>query len=282
MNNDLAQPACRIQSPTESLPDTNSSGRALHQVEGTRQNEQTVAHAPELCGDSAVFVSDDVLHVVYQDVVGPVTSPISGGSRDNSIYLPPLQRRRHSSDVQSADYDHVSGAITPDDEESNVNFRQRLQAWAVESRCSHAAVTSLLTRMRAVLSLPRKDHRGTRTWSEPARMRHALGTLDEEKEEDSGMFSMVRGMNRTPTNARELSPDQQRVDRVELTPVHQRAGRRLRGDSPETRMRAVLSLPRKDHRGTRTWSEPARMRHALGTLDEEKEEDSGMFSMVFD
>ncbi|KAH7981802.1 hypothetical protein HPB52_001112 [Rhipicephalus sanguineus] len=91
MNNDLAQPACHIQSPTESLPDTNSSGRALHQVEGTRQNEQT--------------------------------------------------RRRHSSDVQSADYDHVSGVITSDDEESNVNFRQRLQAWAVESRCSHAADT---------------------------------------------------------------------------------------------------------------------------------------------
>lgn len=40
-------------------------------------------------------------------------------------------------------------------------------------------------------------------------------------------------MNRSPTNARELSPDQQRVDRVELTPVHQRASRRLRGDSPE-------------------------------------------------
>lgn len=157
MNNDLAQPACRIQSQIGSLPDTNSSGRALHQVEGTRQNEQTVAHAPELCGDSAVFVSDDVLHVVYQDVVGPVSSPISGGSRDNSIYLPPLQRRRHSSDVQSADYDHISGAITSDDEESNVNFRQRLQAWAVESRCSHAAVTSLLSVLRShtcFVSLP--------------------------------------------------------------------------------------------------------------------------------
>ncbi|KAH7947962.1 hypothetical protein HPB52_017218 [Rhipicephalus sanguineus] len=43
----------------------------------------------------------------------------------------------------------------------------------------------------------------------------------------------VRGMNRSPTSARQRSPDDQRVDPVEVTPVHQRASRRLRGDSPE-------------------------------------------------
>ncbi|KAH7943259.1 hypothetical protein HPB52_006578 [Rhipicephalus sanguineus] len=40
-------------------------------------------------------------------------------------------------------------------------------------------------------------------------------------------------MNRSPTSARQRSPDDQRVDPVEVTPIHQRASRRLRGDSPE-------------------------------------------------
>lgn len=137
-----------------SVPDTNSSGCALHQVEATRHNEQ-MAHAPELSGDSTGVVSD-VTHVMYQRVAGLVSGPISGGSRDDDMNLPPPafslhhDQRRLSSDVQSADNDRVSRGIASDDDESDVlNFRQRLQAWAVESRCSHAAVTSLLSVLRS-------------------------------------------------------------------------------------------------------------------------------------
>ncbi|KAH7934857.1 hypothetical protein HPB52_001410 [Rhipicephalus sanguineus] len=37
----------------------------------------------------------------------------------------------------------------------------------------------------------------------------------------------------SPLGARERSPDPQRLEPGELTPVHQRASRRLRGDPPE-------------------------------------------------
>lgn len=37
----------------------------------------------------------------------------------------------------------------------------------------------------------------------------------------------------SPTHRRELSPDPRRLEPLELTPVHQRTSRRLRGDSPE-------------------------------------------------
>ncbi|KAH6940322.1 hypothetical protein HPB50_026649 [Hyalomma asiaticum] len=43
----------------------------------------------------------------------------------------------------------------------------------------------------------------------------------------------VRGMSRSPINEGRNSPNRQRAPPVELTPVHQRASRRLRGDSPE-------------------------------------------------
>ncbi|KAH8008640.1 hypothetical protein HPB51_000351 [Rhipicephalus microplus] len=40
-------------------------------------------------------------------------------------------------------------------------------------------------------------------------------------------------MNRSPASSRQRSPEDQRINPVEVTPVHQRASRRLRGDSPE-------------------------------------------------
>ncbi|KAH6945532.1 hypothetical protein HPB50_008878 [Hyalomma asiaticum] len=40
-------------------------------------------------------------------------------------------------------------------------------------------------------------------------------------------------MSRSPINEGRNSPNRQRATTVELTPVHQRASRRLRGDSPE-------------------------------------------------
>lgn len=43
----------------------------------------------------------------------------------------------------------------------------------------------------------------------------------------------VRGMIGSPLGARERSPDPQRLEPGELTPVHQRSSRRLRGESPE-------------------------------------------------
>lgn len=50
-------------------------------------------------------------------------------------------------------------------------------------------------------------------------------------------------MSRSSTNESQRSPDHQRVHPVELTPVHQRTSRRLRGDSPE--FGPLLSTPRE-------------------------------------
>ncbi|XP_049529021.1 uncharacterized protein LOC125947782 [Dermacentor silvarum] len=44
---------------------------------------------------------------------------------------------------------------------------------------------------------------------------------------------MVLGMFGSPLGARDRSPDPQRLESGEVTPVHQRASRRLRGDPPE-------------------------------------------------
>ncbi|KAH7932579.1 hypothetical protein HPB52_024297 [Rhipicephalus sanguineus] len=65
--------------------------------------------------------------------------------------------------------------------------------------------------------------------SHPPRARVPLG----EKRRGEQLKDIVRGMNRSPTNVRQRSPDDQRVDPVEVTHVHQRACRRLQGDSPE-------------------------------------------------
>ncbi|KAH6924381.1 hypothetical protein HPB50_016437 [Hyalomma asiaticum] len=40
-------------------------------------------------------------------------------------------------------------------------------------------------------------------------------------------------MNRSPINASQCCPDHQQANPVELTRVHQRSSRRLRGASPE-------------------------------------------------
>ncbi|KAH7951466.1 hypothetical protein HPB52_009410 [Rhipicephalus sanguineus] len=68
----------------------------------------------------------------------------------------------------------------------------------------------------------------------------------------------VRGMNRSPTNARQRSPDDQRVDPVEVTSVHQRAGRRLR---VRDELRQLMREPGREPQSTRcipTYSEVLR------------------------
>lgn len=91
--------------------------RMVDQGEMTADKEQ-MAHSPGCSGDLPSFLND--VHVV--DSSGVDTGGVTGhGSVD-----------RDSSD----------------DRESDVNFRQWLQAWAVESRSSHAAVTSLLKGLR--------------------------------------------------------------------------------------------------------------------------------------
>ncbi|KAH6928800.1 hypothetical protein HPB50_019786 [Hyalomma asiaticum] len=54
-------------------------------------------------------------------------------------------------------------------------------------------------------------------------------------------------MSRSPINEGRNSPTRQRATPVELTPVHQRASRRLRGDSPEF---APLSFTPRETRTT--------------------------------
>ncbi|KAL1428727.1 hypothetical protein MTO96_016942 [Rhipicephalus appendiculatus] len=90
-----------------SMPDTSSSGCALHQVEANRHNEQT-AHGAELSGDSTGFVSDDA-HVVHQRVADLVSGAVSCGSRDDEINLPPAALSLHDDQRRlSSDNDHTN------------------------------------------------------------------------------------------------------------------------------------------------------------------------------
>ncbi|KAH7934410.1 hypothetical protein HPB52_024242 [Rhipicephalus sanguineus] len=90
--------------------------------------------------------------------------------------------------------------------------------------------------IQALLTMPRSPHRGTSTWPGPARMRYVLAGISETERRGqlNDIFGVEeRGMNRSPINATQRSPDHQRADLVKLTPVHERTSHRLRGDSPK-------------------------------------------------
>ncbi|KAH6945905.1 hypothetical protein HPB50_010655 [Hyalomma asiaticum] len=76
-------------------------------------------------------------------------------------------------------------------------------------------------------------------------------------------------MSRRPIDEGRNSPNRQRATPVELTPVHQRASRRLRGDSPEFR---PLSFTPRETRTTDAATTSSQAATALSLVDVVRDE----------
>ncbi|XP_070384800.1 uncharacterized protein [Dermacentor albipictus] len=153
-----ATPACSTShatEPTQALPFVSGADDSGH-VENQREmnlGDREIAQSPEMSRELARFVHDDVQVLCQHGVVDTklvsdlVSGSLPGGDVDLSLSTILLQHEQCQ--LQSRD-----AQITQDSEcdsgDSNVlTIRQMLQAWAAESRCPQAAVTSLLAVLRS-------------------------------------------------------------------------------------------------------------------------------------